>query len=154
MTTVLANATELFLVHADKIEQASLTVSQIHKNLGPIAAMGDFIFSYLKHSEYVTDWVIRVAVPAGLVRLGGWGLPASFGRNVALGLGGMNRAIADLWNFETNATFRIWGRRCDSAFTAPGMVDGALQPISYAIRLHSNKTASETVQIRDRRRSK
>jgi hypothetical protein len=90
MTTVLVNATELFLVHADKIEQASLTVSQIHKNLGPIATVGDFIFDYLKHSGYVADWAIRVATPPGLIWLGGWGLPASMIRNALLGIGGKN----------------------------------------------------------------
>jgi hypothetical protein len=88
VTTVLANATELFLVHADKIEQASLTVSQIHKNLGPIAAVGDFIFGYVKHSGFVGDWAIRVATPTGMVWLGGWGLPASVIRNALLGISG------------------------------------------------------------------
>jgi hypothetical protein len=93
MATILINATELFVVHADKIEQASLTVSRIHDNLGPVAAAGDFVSGYLKYGGSFGDLAIRIATPPSMVFLGSYGLPASMVRNALLGIGGKSRHV-------------------------------------------------------------
>ncbi|TVY48932.1 hypothetical protein LOCC1_G001386 [Lachnellula occidentalis] len=89
MSIILTNATELFVVHAEKIEQASLTVSRIHDNLGPVAAAGDLVSGYLKHGGSFSDLVIRIATPPSMLLLGSYGLPASMVRNALLVIGGV-----------------------------------------------------------------
>ena len=90
MANVLTNATELFVIHVDKIEQASLTVSRIHDNLGLVAAAGDFVSGYFKYAGSFGDLAIRIATPPSMVFLGSYGLPASIARNALLGIGGKN----------------------------------------------------------------
>jgi len=91
MSVILTNATELFVVHVEKIEQASLTVSRIYDNLGPVAAAGDFVSGYLKHGGSLGDLVIRIATPPSMLLLGSYGLPASMVRNGLLFIGGKTR---------------------------------------------------------------
>lgn len=91
MSIILTNATEKFVVHAEKIEQASQAVSRIHDSLGSVAAAGDFVSGYLRHSGSLGDLVIRIATPPSMLLLGSYGLPASMVRNALLIIGGMTR---------------------------------------------------------------
>ncbi|TVY92444.1 hypothetical protein LAWI1_G001075 [Lachnellula willkommii] len=89
MSIILTNATERFVVHTEKIEQASLAVSRIHDSLGPVAAAGDFVSGYLRHGGSLGDFVIRIATPPSMLLLGSYGLPASMVRNALLIIGGV-----------------------------------------------------------------
>lgn len=104
MVHILTNATELFVVHADKIEQASLTVARIHDNLGPVAAAGDIVTGIIKYGRScgnsAIDWAIRGATPPSIMVLGTYGLPAFPLRKVLLvvaGVGGKKGELFLTW---------------------------------------------------------
>ncbi|RDL37174.1 Uncharacterized protein BP5553_04607 [Venustampulla echinocandica] len=91
LAMALGNATDLFEIHANQLEQASLTVSKIHSSLGNIVSITDFVSKFSKGLNFggsFGDWAIRVIVPPSSILFGSYGLPPSLTRNALLFLGG------------------------------------------------------------------
>ncbi|EPE25556.1 hypothetical protein GLAREA_01468 [Glarea lozoyensis ATCC 20868] len=87
----LANATDLFYMHAEQLEKASFTAAKIHDSLGNVATITDFISSYtdmLHVGGSWGDWAIRAFSPPSAIMIGSYGLPPSLFRNVFLFIAG------------------------------------------------------------------
>jgi uncharacterized membrane protein len=87
----LANATDLFYMHAEQLEKASFIAAKIHDSLGNVATITDFISRYtnmLNVGGSWGDWAVRAFSPPTAIMIGSYGLPPSLFRNVFLFIAG------------------------------------------------------------------